>query len=145
MNSMLKNRIIGLDVGSKTIGVAVSDAMGWTAQGIDTLRINEENEDFGIDQLIKIIDEYDVDTVIIGLPKNMNNSIGPRGEASIQFKDLLQQERPELKMVMWDERLSTVGAERTLLEADVSRKKRKKVIDKMAAVFILQGYLDSIQ
>ncbi len=145
MNSMLKNRIIGLDVGSKTIGVAVSDAMGWTAQGIDTLRINEENEDFGIDQLIKIIDEYDVDTVIIGLPKNMNNSIGPRGEASIQFKDLLQQERPELKIVMWDERLSTVGAERTLLEADVSRKKRKKVIDKMAAVFILQGYLDSIK
>lgn len=145
MNSMLKNRIIGLDVGSKTIGVAVSDAMGWTAQGIDTLRINEENEDFGIDQLIKIIDEYDVDTVIIGLPKNMNNSIGPRGEASIQFKDLLQQERPEIKMVMWDERLSTVGAERTLLEADVSRKKRKKVIDKMAAVFILQGYLDSIK
>ncbi len=145
MNSMLKNRIIGLDVGSKTIGVAVSDAMGWTAQGIDTLRINEENEDFGIDQLIKIIDEYDVDTVIIGLPKNMNNSIGPRGEASIQFKDLFQQERPELKMVMWDERLSTVGAERTLLEADVSRKKRKKVIDKMAAVFILQGYLDSIK
>ncbi len=145
MNSMLKNRIIGLDVGSKTIGVAVSDAMGWTAQGIDTLRINEENEDFGIDQLIKIMDEYDVDTVIIGLPKNMNNSIGPRGEASIQFKDLLQQERPELKMVMWDERLSTVGAERTLLEADVSRKKRKKVIDKMAAVFILQGYLDSIK
>lgn len=145
MNSMLKKRIIGLDVGSKTIGVAVSDAMGWTAQGIDTLRINEENEDFGIDQLIKIIDEYDVDTVIIGLPKNMNNSIGPRGEASIQFKDLLQQERPELKMVMWDERLSTVGAERTLLEADVSRKKRKKVIDKMAAVFILQGYLDSIK
>lgn len=145
MNSMLKNRIIGLDVGSKTIGVAVSDAMGWTAQGIDTLRINEENEDFGIDQLIKIIDEYDVDTVIIGLPKNMNNSIGPRGEASIQFKDLLQQERPELKLVMWDERLSTVGAERTLLEADVSRKKRKKVIDKMAAVFILQGYLDSIK
>lgn len=145
MNSMLKNRIIGLDVGSITIGVAVSDAMGWTAQGIDTLRINEENEDFGIDQLIKIIDEYDVDTVIIGLPKNMNNSIGPRGEASIQFKDLLQQERPELKMVMWDERLSTVGAERTLLEADVSRKKRKKVIDKMAAVFILQGYLDSIK
>lgn len=145
MNSMLKNRIIGLDVGSKTIGVAVSDAMGWTAQGIDTLRINEENEDFGIDQLLIIIDEYDVDTVIIGLPKNMNNSIGPRGEASIQFKDLLQQERPELKMVMWDERLSTVGAERTLLEADVSRKKRKKVIDKMAAVFILQGYLDSIK
>lgn len=145
MNSMLKNRIIGLDVGSKTIGVAVSDAMGWTAQGIDTLRINEDKEEFGIDELIKIIDQYDVDTVIIGLPKNMNNSIGPRGEASIHFKEVLEQERSDLKMVMWDERLSTVGAERTLLEADVSRKKRKKVIDKMAAVFILQGYLDSIK
>lgn len=145
MNSMLKNRIIGLDVGSKTIGVAVSDAMGWTAQGIDTLRINEDKEEFGIDELIKIIDQYGVDTVIIGLPKNMNNSIGPRGEASIHFKEVLEQERPDLKMVMWDERLSTVGAERTLLEADVSRKKRKKVIDKMAAVFILQGYLDSIK
>ncbi|WP_323707250.1 Holliday junction resolvase RuvX [Mammaliicoccus vitulinus] len=142
---MLKNRIIGLDVGSKTIGVAVSDAMGWTAQGIDTLRINEDKEEFGIDELIKIIDQYGVDTVIIGLPKNMNNSIGPRGEASIHFKEVLEQERPDLKMVMWDERLSTVGAERTLLEADVSRKKRKKVIDKMAAVFILQGYLDSIK
>ncbi|QJF25296.1 Holliday junction resolvase RuvX [Mammaliicoccus vitulinus] len=142
---MLKNRIIGLDVGSKTIGVAVSDAMGWTAQGIDTLRINEDKEEFGIDELIKIIDQYDIDTVIIGLPKNMNNSIGPRGEASIHFKEVLEQERPDLKMVMWDERLSTVGAERTLLEADVSRKKRKKVIDKMAAVFILQGYLDSIK
>lgn len=145
MNSMLNKRIIGLDVGSKTIGVAVSDAMGWTAQGIDTLQINEETEDFGFDELIKIIDQYDVDTVIIGLPKNMNNSIGPRGEASIYFKELLEKQRPDLKLELWDERLSTVGAERTLLEADVSRKKRKKVIDKMAAVFILQGYLDSIK
>lgn len=142
---MLNKRIIGLDVGSKTIGVAVSDAMGWTAQGIDTLQINEETEDFGFDELIKIIDQYDVDTVIIGLPKNMNNSIGPRGEASIYFKELLEKQRPDLKLELWDERLSTVGAERTLLEADVSRKKRKKVIDKMAAVFILQGYLDSIK
>lgn len=145
MNSMLNKRIIGLDVGSKTIGIAVSDAMGWTAQGIDTLQINEETEDFGFDELIKIIDQYDVDTVIIGLPKNMNNSIGPRGEASIYFKELLEKQRPDLKLELWDERLSTVGAERTLLEADVSRKKRKKVIDKMAAVFILQGYLDSIK
>lgn len=142
---MLNKRIIGLDVGSKTIGIAVSDAMGWTAQGIDTLQINEETEDFGFDELIKIIDQYDVDTVIIGLPKNMNNSIGPRGEASIYFKELLEKQRPDLKLELWDERLSTVGAERTLLEADVSRKKRKKVIDKMAAVFILQGYLDSIK
>ena len=142
---MLKHKIIGLDVGSKTVGIAISDLMGWTAQGLDTLRIDEEKNELGINQLVDIIQKEKVGTVIIGLPKNMNNSIGPRGEASIQFKDLLQQERPELKMVMWDERLSTVGAERTLLEADVSRKKRKKVIDKMAAVFILQGYLDSIK
>ena len=142
---MLKHKIIGLDVGSKTVGIAISDLMGWTAQGLDTLRIDEENNELGIEALVKIIKRDNVGTVVIGLPKNMNNSIGPRGEASIQFKDLLQQERPELKMVMWDERLSTVGAERTLLEADVSRKKRKKVIDKMAAVFILQGYLDSIK
>lgn len=145
MNTMLNKRIIGLDVGSKTIGVAVSDAMGWTAQGIDTLRINEELEQFALDDLCEIIDQYNVDTVIIGLPKNMNNSVGPRGEASIHFKELLEQKRPDLKTKLWDERLSTVGAERSLLEADVSRKKRKKVIDKMAAVFILQGYLDSIK
>ena len=142
---MLKHKILGLDVGSKTVGIAISDLMGWTAQGLDTLRINEEQDDLGIDQLVKIIQDNQVGTVVIGLPKNMNNSIGFRGEASIKYKEKLQESIPSIDIVMWDERLSTMAAERSLLEADVSRQKRKKVIDKMAAVFILQGYLDSIQ
>lgn len=137
------NKVIGLDVGSKTIGVALSDAMGWTAQGLTTLRIDEDAHEFGLDELSAIINEHDVDTAVIGLPKNMNNSVGPRGEASIKFSEMLKSVCPEINIVMWDERLSTVGAERSLLEADVSRKKRKQVIDKMAAVFILQGYLNS--
>ena len=142
---MLKHKILGLDVGSKTVGIAISDLMGWTAQGLDTLRINEEQDDLGIDQLVKIIKDNQVGTVVIGLPKNMNNSIGFRGEASIKYKEKLQESIPSIDVVMWDERLSTMAAERSLLETDVSRQKRKKVIDKMAAVFILQGYLDSIQ
>ncbi|MDW8572826.1 Holliday junction resolvase RuvX [Staphylococcus shinii] len=141
---MLKHKIIGLDVGSKTVGIAISDLMGWTAQGLDTLRIDEENE-LGINQLVDIIQKEKVGTVIVGLPKNMNNSIGFRGEASLQYKEQLQEALPSLEIIMWDERLSTMAAERSLLEADVSRQKRKKVIDKMAAVFILQGYLDSLQ
>ncbi|UIK48103.1 Holliday junction resolvase RuvX [Staphylococcus pettenkoferi] len=142
---MLKHKIIGLDVGSKTVGVAISDLMGWTAQGLDTLRIDEENGDLGIEKLVDIIDKEKVGTVIIGLPKNMNNSIGFRGEASLNYKETLQERRPDLEIKTWDERLSTMAAERSLLEADLSRQKRKKVIDKIAAVFILQGYLDSIQ
>ncbi|EJY6913470.1 TPA: Holliday junction resolvase RuvX [Staphylococcus pseudintermedius] len=141
---MLKHKIIGLDVGSRTVGIAISDLMGWTAQGLDTLQINEEENDLGIDALIDIIQKENVGTVVIGLPKNMNNSIGFRGEASLKYKDALAERMPNLEIIMWDERLSTMAAERSLLEADVSRAKRKKVIDKMAAVFILQGYLDGL-
>ena len=99
--------------------------MGWTAQGLDTLRINEEQDDLGIDQLVKIIKDNQVGTVVIGLPKNMNNSIGFRGEASIKYKEKLQESIPSIDIVMWDERLSTMAAERSLLEADVSRQKEK--------------------
>ncbi|EGQ3754925.1 Holliday junction resolvase RuvX [Staphylococcus pseudintermedius] len=141
---MLKHKIIGLDVGSHTVGIAISDLMGWTAQGLDTLQINEEENELGIDALIDIIQKENVGTVVIGLPKNMNNSIGFRGEASLKYKDALAERMPNLEIIMWDERLSTMAAERSLLEADVSRAKRKKVIDKMAAVFILQGYLDGL-
>ncbi|AGZ24499.1 MULTISPECIES: Holliday junction resolvase RuvX [Staphylococcus] len=141
---MLKHKILGLDVGSKTVGIAISDLMGWTAQGLDTLRIDENNNELGIEQLVDIIKKHGVGTVVIGLPKNMNNSIGFRGEASLQYKEKLQEALPFIEIIMWDERLSTMAAEKSLLEADVSRQKRKKVIDKMAAVFILQGYLDSI-
>jgi putative holliday junction resolvase len=135
-------RVMGLDVGSKTVGVAISDALGWTAQGIETVRINEEEGEFRIDRIKALAEEYEVDTIIVGMPKNMNNTIGPRGEASKAYGDLIQRELSIL-VKYWDERLSTMAAERVLLEADVSRKKRKKVIDKMAAVMILQGYLDS--
>jgi putative Holliday junction resolvase len=135
-------RILGLDVGSKTVGIAVSDELGWTAQGLKTLKINEENNQFGFDEIGQLIKEYQVNQVVVGLPKNMNGTIGPRGEAS-QFYAHELEERFAVSTVLWDERLTTMAAERVLLEADVSRKKRKKVIDKMAAVMILQGYLDS--
>ncbi|MEQ2526288.1 Holliday junction resolvase RuvX [Robertmurraya yapensis] len=135
-------RTMGLDVGSKTVGVALSDELGWTAQGLETIRINEERNVFGFEQIGKIIKEYEVSKIVVGLPKNMNGTIGPRGEASYFFGNELEK-LFGLPIVYWDERLTTMAAERVLLEADVSRKKRKKVIDKMAAVMILQGYLDS--
>ncbi|OZS77107.1 Holliday junction resolvase RuvX [Tetzosporium hominis] len=135
-------RKMGLDVGTRTVGVAISDALGWTAQGIETIKIHEENEEFGMERLGELIREYTVTEVVIGYPKNMNNSIGPRAEASERFAQLVNKTF-DLPVVLWDERLTTMAADRMLIDADVSRKKRKQVIDKMAAVMILQGYLDS--
>ena len=135
-------RIMGLDVGTKTVGVAISDALGWTAQGIETIKINEELGEFGIERIKELVKEYAVTEFVVGFPKNMNNTVGPRGEASENFKRLLE-ETFNFPVKLWDERLTTMAAERMLIEADVSRKKRKLVIDKMAAVMILQGYLDS--
>lgn len=134
-------RTMGLDLGSKTLGVAISDAMGWTAQGIETIKINEAQKDFGLKRLGQLIEEYEVSKIVIGFPKNMNGTIGPRGEASQAFAKRLE-DKFKLPSHLWDERLSTMAAERVLLEADVSRSKRKQVIDKMAAVMILQGFLD---
>ncbi|MGI6156511.1 MAG: Holliday junction resolvase RuvX [Enterococcus sp.] len=137
-------RIMGLDVGSKTVGVAVSDLMGWTAQGVEIIRINEARGEFGFKRVKELIDEYEVTKVCIGLPKNMNNSIGPRAEASIAYGEKLE-ELYQVPVVYQDERLTTVQAERMLIEqGNVSRDKRKKVIDKVAAVMILQNYLDSV-
>lgn len=135
---------MGLDVGSKTVGVAISDEMGWTAQGIETIRINEDKNNFGFERIGQIIKDYKVEKIVVGYPKNMNNTIGPRGEASESYAEKLK-ELFSLPVQLWDERLTTMAAERVLLEADISRKKRKKVIDKMAAAMILQGYLDSQQ
>ncbi|MFD1413962.1 Holliday junction resolvase RuvX [Oceanobacillus jeddahense] len=135
-------KAIGLDVGSKTIGVAISDAFGWTAQGLTTIYWNENEMESADEELRKIIEENEVSLVVIGLPKNMNGSIGERGEASERYANYVK-EKYQLPVVLWDERLTTMAAERVLLEADISRKKRKKVIDKMAATMILQGYLDS--
>lgn len=134
-------RILALDVGDKTIGVAVSDELLLTAQGVGVVRRTSLEKDF--QGLRDIITEYAPSQVVVGLPKNMNGTIGPRGELVKQFADELRAAFPQVEVKMWDERLSTVAAERSLIEADVSRAKRRQVIDKMAAVFILQGYLDS--
>lgn len=137
-------RIIGLDVGSKTIGVAVSDALGVTAQGLTTISWDEENITSADQELIEIINSYEVTGIVVGLPKNMNGTIGERGEASKRYAKHLE-ETYKIPVKLWDERLTTIAAERVLLDADVSRGKRKNVIDKMAAVMILQNYLDRKQ
>jgi putative Holliday junction resolvase len=134
-------RALGLDIGDRTIGVAVSDPLGLTAQGITTIR--RKNQEYDIQELYKICKEYDVDTIVSGLPKNMNGTIGPQGEKVMEFCDIIK-EKLSLPIIMWDERLTTVAAHRAMLEADLSRKKRKKIVDKIAAVYILQGYLDSL-
>ena len=133
---------MGLDYGSKTVGVAVSDPLGITAQGIETVCRKEENKlrrtCARIEELIR---EYEVEQIVLGLPKHMNNDIGDRARRSMEFGEMLKR-RTGLEVVMWDERLTTVEAERTLIENKVRREDRKKYIDKIAAVFILQGYLD---
>ncbi|MFI3081977.1 Holliday junction resolvase RuvX [Streptococcus suis] len=135
-------RIMGLDVGSKTVGVAISDPLGFTAQGLEIIPIDEEKGEFGLERLTELVEQYKVDKFVVGLPKNMNNTSGPRAEASQAYGDLLT-ERYKLPVDYQDERLTTVAAERMLIEqADISRGKRKKVIDKLAAQLILQNYLD---
>jgi len=133
-------RIMGLDVGDKRIGVAISDPLGWTAQGIKTI-IREENND--VEEIKRLINEYKVEKIVVGLPKNMNNTLGPQGQKVMDYGKILEAEC-EVQVIYFDERLSTMAAQRTLIEADVSRKKRKTVIDKLAATYILQAYLDSI-
>ena len=137
---MLDGRIMGLDIGDKTIGVAVSDLMGMTAQGVTTIKRIGKKKD--IEAIKEIIKERQVNKIVSGLPKNMNGTIGPQGEKVQKFCELIKEETG-LEISFWDERLSTVAAERSLIEGDVSRQKRKKVIDMLAAVIILQGYLDS--
>ena len=134
-------KLMGLDVGSRTVGVAVSDALGWT-QGVEIIRINEDEEQFGLDRVGELIASHDVQGFVVGLPKNMNNSLGPRAEASKRYGDMLTAWF-NLPVDFEDERLTTVEAERMLVEqADTSRRKRKQVIDKLAAGLILQNYLD---
>ena len=135
-------RLMGLDVGSKTVGVAISDPLGFTAQGLEIIPINENKGEFGLERLAELVKDYKVQKFVIGLPKNMNNTSGPRVEASQAYGDKLK-ERFDLPVDYQDERLTTVQAERLLVEeADISRGKRKKVIDKLAAQLILQNYLD---
>ena len=137
-------RILGLDYGSKTVGVAVSDPLGLTAQAVETIWRKQENH---LRQTLARIDElaaeYQVERIVLGYPKNMNNTIGERAEKALEFQQMLEK-RTGLQVIMWDERLTTVEANRTLMEASVRRENRKKYLDQLAAVFILQGYLDSL-
>lgn len=133
-------RCIGLDVGSQTIGVSVSDPFGWTAQGVETIRHTTREKDFC--RLRELADAYKAELFVIGMPLNMNGTKGMRAERTEDFAKELGAAFPDIPYTFWDERLTTVMAQKELIAADVSRKKRKKVIDKMAAVAILQGYLD---
>lgn len=136
-------RVMGLDYGSKTIGVAISDPLGLTAQGIEIIRREEENKlRKSLRRIEELIKEYQVEEIVLGFPKNMNNTIGERAEKSLLLKETLER-RCKLPVIMWDERLTTVEANRTLMESKVRRENRSKYVDMIAAVFILQGYLDS--
>ena len=135
-------RIMGLDYGSKTVGVAVSDALGLTAQGIEIVRRKSENKlRQTLARIEEIAKEYGVEKIVLGFPKHMNNDIGERAEKSLEFKEMLER-RTGLPVVMWDERLTTVEADRTMMETGIRRENRKEYVDMIAAVFILQGDLD---
>ena len=136
-------RVLGLDYGSKTVGVAVSDPLGLTAQGVETVWRKQENKlRRTLARIEEIISEYQVTEIVLGYPKNMNNTVGERAEKSLEFKEMLEK-RTGLPVVMWDERLTTMAADRTLEETGVHQEHRKQYLDQVAAVFILQGYLDA--
>ncbi len=135
-------RVMGLDFGSKTVGVAISDPLGLTAQGVEIIRRKSENKlRQTLARIKELADQYQVETIVLGLPKHMNNDIGERAEKSLEFQGMLEK-RTGLRVVMWDERLTTVEADRTMMETGIRRENRKEYVDMLAAVFILQGYLD---
>lgn len=137
-------RILGLDYGSKTVGVAVSDPLGLTAQKVETIWRKQENKlRRTLARIEELIAEYEVEKIVLGFPKNMSNTVGERAEKALEFGEMLKK-RTGLEVIMWDERLTTVEADRTLIEAGVRRENRKQYLDGIAAVFILQGYLDSL-
>ena len=138
-------RIMGLDFGSKTVGVAVCDPLGITAQTVETItRASENKMRQTLARIEQLIGEYEIERIVLGYPKNMNNTVGERGETTQEFKAALER-RTGLEVILWDERLTTVAAERVLIESGVRRENRKKSVDQIAAAMILQGYLDSLQ
>ncbi|MCD8348517.1 MAG: Holliday junction resolvase RuvX [Lachnospiraceae bacterium] len=134
-------RVMGLDYGSKTVGVAISDPLGLTAQGIETITRTQENKlRRTLARIEELAGQYGVTEIVLGYPKNMNNTVGERAEKTMEFGEMLKR-RTGLPVIMWDERLTTVAAERTLMESGVRRQNRKEYVDMIAAVYILQGYL----
>ncbi|GAE88172.1 Holliday junction resolvase RuvX [Acetivibrio straminisolvens] len=136
-------RIMGIDYGDSRIGIAISDPFGWTAQALETINWKADIE-VPIKRISELVEEYGVKTVIIGFPKNMDGTVGARGEKTIEFIDLLKQRVKGIEVIKWDERLTTVAANRTMHEMGVKKSKKKLVVDQIAAVYILQGYLDSL-
>lgn len=134
------SRVMGLDIGERRIGVAVSDPLGWTAQGIEV--VDRKRYPDWLSRITQLVEEYEVAVIVVGFPRNMDGTVGPRGEACKETSEMLEK-RLGIPVRLWDERLSTAAAERSLLAADMSRAKRKKVIDRVAASWILQGYLDA--
>ena len=141
-------RIMGIDYGDSRIGISVSDPFGWTAQAVETIQL-KGGQRKAIERIFQLIKEYQIEKIVVGFPKNMNGTIGPRGEKTMEFIDLINRhaETNALKVpeiVKWDERLTTVAANRTMHELGIKTAKKKGVVDQIAAVYILQGYLDSV-
>ena len=137
-------RVLGLDFGSKTVGVALSDPVLVTGQGLESIRRDKENKiRKTLARIQEIVETNEVDRIVLGFPKNMNNTIGERGNKTLEFKEMLEK-RLNIPVIMWDERLTTVSADKTMMEVGVRREDRKQYVDSIAATFILQGYLDSL-
>ena len=135
-------RKMSLDVGTRTIGIAVSDLMGMIANGVETIRRTTEEKDYA--RIAELIKEHEVDTLVVGYPKNMNGSLGPRAEKTQRLAGLIK-ELSDIPIILWDERLTTVSAHNLMNETDVRGKKRKESVDSISAAYILQGYLDSLK
>lgn len=136
-------RIMGIDYGERRIGIAVSDPFGWTARGIETIRWNGDINR-PVERIKRLVEEYNIDAVVVGFPRNMNGTVGPRGEKTLEFIEVLKREVAK-EIIKWDERLTTVAANRTMHEMGVRTSRKKSVVDQIAAVYILQGYLDSLK
>lgn len=137
-------RILGIDYGDSRIGIAVSDPMGWMAQGVETISWQGSLKK-PVERIKQLVNEYKAEKIIVGFPKNMNGTIGPRGEKTLEFISLLQEAIEGAEIIKWDERLTTVAANRTMQEMGIKTSKKKGLVDQIAAVYILQGYLDSIR
>lgn len=136
-------RVMGIDYGDSRIGIAVSDPLGWTAQGVETITW-KGNLNKPLERIEELVREYSIKKIVVGFPRNMNGTVGPRGEKTLEFIDRLS-ERIDIEIVKWDERLTTVAANRVMHEVGVKKSKKKCVVDQIAAVYILQGYLDSVK
>jgi len=137
-------RIMGIDYGDKRVGIAISDPFGWTAQGIETIEWNGHVAEKLINRIKELIMEYKIEKIVMGFPKNMNGTIGERGQKTLEFIDILREHILGIEIICWDERLTTVSAKKVMIEMGTKKSKKKGLVDKIASTYILQSYLDSI-